>query len=239
MPRFLIVTAAPAERDAIVRGLPSDRQPAAGIIAGYDIARTMTAAGLIDVIVAGVGPVAAAVATAAVLTHGYDLVFSAGIAGGFSPIEAGELVVASAVVQADLGAETADGFRSMADLGWGEVRFELDGTISGVLAHRARAETGEVLSVSTVTGTQRRADELRERHPDAKAEAMEGIGVYAAARSHGAAFAEVRAISNSVGPRDRDNWHIEQALERLGAGFDLMLAAPLKLPVRVTASPSQ
>ena len=38
------------------------------------------------------------------------------------------------------------------------------------------------------------------RCPDAVAEAMEGAGVLAAARIHGVAFAEVRTISNLVGP---------------------------------------
>jgi futalosine hydrolase len=33
---------------------------------------------------------------------------------------------------------------------------------------------------------------------------------------HGIGFAEIRAISNAVGPRDRDAWQIPAALAALG-----------------------
>ena len=44
---------------------------------------------------------------------------------------------------------------------------------------------------------------------------MEGAGVAAAAARHGVPFAEVRAISNLVGPRDRAAWRIPEALAAL------------------------
>ncbi|MHC3534406.1 phosphorylase family protein, partial [Streptomyces sp. DT7] len=66
----------------------------------------------VDRLAAGVGPAAAAAATASALSAatrggaGYDLVVSAGIGGGFQPeAPRGSLVVASAIVAADLGAE--------------------------------------------------------------------------------------------------------------------------------------
>jgi futalosine hydrolase len=67
-----------------------------------------------------------------------------------------------------------------------------------------------------VTGTAATADELGRRFPDAVAEGMEGAGVAAAAARRGVPFGEIRAISNRVGPRDRDAWQIPLALERLG-----------------------
>jgi futalosine hydrolase len=45
---------------------------------------------------------------------------------------------------------------------------------------------------------------------------MEGAGIAAAAQLRGVAFGEIRAISNSVGPRDRDAWLILEALAALG-----------------------
>jgi futalosine hydrolase len=41
--------------------------------------------------------------------------------------------------------------------------------------------------------------------------------VAAAAAWHGVPVAELRAISNLVGPRDRDSWRIGDALAALGA----------------------
>ena len=77
------------------------------------------------------------------------------------------------------------------------------------------AIVGDVLTVSTVTGTAARADWLRARWPDAVAEAMEGFGVASAAQRAGAAFAELRTISNPVGPRDRAAWQLPPALAAL------------------------
>ena len=74
-----------------------------------------------------------------------------------------------------------------------------------------------MLTVSTVTGTTASTDELRRRHPDAVAEAMEGYGVAVAAAQAGVPFAELRTISNPIGPRDRDAWRLREALAALTA----------------------
>lgn len=224
--RILVVAAVAAERDAVLAG----RQPAAGTVAGLPVRRALTPAGLLDVAAVGVGPVAAAVGTARLLARpGYDLVISAGIAGGFPGAPVGSVVVADAVVHADLGAETADGFTSMAELGWGEVRHPVDPALAAELARRADALTGAVLTVSTVTGSRGRAERLLAAHPDAVAEAMEGVGCCLAAAGAGVAFAELRAIANPVGPRDRDAWRVADALAALTAAFERLLAAPLPI----------
>ena len=44
---------------------------------------------------------------------------------------------------------------------------------------------------------------------------MEGYGVACAAATAGVPFAEIRAISNSIGPRDRSTWRIGDALDAL------------------------
>jgi futalosine hydrolase len=223
MSRLLIVTAAAAERDAVVAG----RFPAIGMVDGLEVHRCMTAAGLVDVVAGGIGPVAATVATCCALRNGYDLVLAAGVAGGFPAVEVGGVAVADTVVHGDLGAETPDGFTSMADLGWGPVRFEVEQPLAYEVARRCGGVLGAVLTVSTVTGSQARAEELHAAHPDAIAEAMEGIGVYLAATRAGVPFAELRTISNRVGPRNRDDWRIRDALAALTGAFDALLAAPL------------
>ena len=45
---------------------------------------------------------------------------------------------------------------------------------------------------------------------------MEGAGVAAAAARFGVPYAELRSISNVVGPRDRTSWQIDAALLTLG-----------------------
>jgi futalosine hydrolase len=187
----------------------------------------MTGAGLLDVVCGGLGPIAAAVTAGCVLRQSYDLAISAGVAGGFPAAEVGAVVVADAVVHADLGAETADGFVSMAELGWGPLRFPTQPELAAEFTSRTRAVSGSVLTVSTVTGTQRRADQLLAEHPDAVAEAMEGVGVYLAASRAGVPFAEVRTIANRVGPRDRASWRIGDALAALTEAVNRLFAEPL------------
>jgi futalosine hydrolase len=228
MPRLLIVTAVEAERDAVLRGLPGV-DPAIGELAGLPVCRLATPAGLVDVVAGGVGPVAAALSTAALLAAaGYDLVLSAGVAGGFGLAEVGGLVVADRVAFADLGAELADGeFASLTELGMGEVALPADPRLTRLLGERTAATVGTVLTVSTVTGTAARAERLRRAFPDAVAEAMEGAGVALAAERAAVAFGELRAVSNLVGPRDRAGWQLEPALAALAAGFASVLQSAL------------
>ncbi|WP_329120950.1 futalosine hydrolase [Streptomyces sp. NBC_01465] len=194
--RILVVTAVPAERDAVTR-----------------------ASGAFDVVAAGVGPAAAAAATATALALGtYDLVISAGIGGGFG-VPLGSVVFADSIVAADLGAETPDGFVPVTELGFGAVEHRPPADLVRGLAGATGAATGTVLTVSTVTGTAERAAALLTAHPGAVAEAMEGFGVAEAAHQHGLPALEVRAISNAVGPRDRDAWRIGDALAALTEAF--------------------
>jgi futalosine hydrolase len=77
------------------------------------------------------------------------------------------------------------------------------------------AVVGTILTVNCATGTDERAGELTRRYPEAVGEAMEGYGVAAAARLFDLPFAEIRAVSNFVGRREREAWRIGPALAAL------------------------
>jgi futalosine hydrolase len=231
-PRLLVVTAVAAERDAVARGLTPDGGDAnAGLQhplpGGLTTLRLPLAAhGTADLLAAGVGPAAVAAGTAIALTTAalagepYRLVVSAGIAGGFQPAApVGSLVVAEAIVAADLGAETPEGFVPVTELGFGTTRHLPPAELSREAAELTGARYGTVLTVSTVTGSAARAAELTDRHPGALAEAMEGFGVAEAAAAHGVPVLEMRGVSNPVGPRDRAAWRIGDALAALADGF--------------------
>jgi futalosine hydrolase len=89
------------------------------------------------------------------------------------------------------------------------------------------AVVGDVLTVSTVTGTASTTAALLARHPGAVAEAMEGFGVASAAHQAEAAFVELRTISNLVGPRDREAWRMAEALAKLEMDAGALTAALL------------
>jgi futalosine hydrolase len=196
--RLLVVTAVEAERLVVARELAGDG---------------------VEVLAAGVGMAAAAASTARALATApqpYDLVLSAGIAGGFTDV--GATVLAARSIAADLGADSPDGFLPLDELGFGSSTVGIDvGALAWLRGVLPDAKVGDVLTVSTVTGTAERAAALLARHPEAVAEAMEGFGVATAAGLAGVPFAELRTISNPVGPRDRGAWRIREALDALGA----------------------
>ncbi|MFG1648683.1 futalosine hydrolase [Micromonospora sp. NPDC049275] len=210
MTGLLVVTAVPAEADAVRAGLTDASVTVAPI---------------------GVGPAVAGAATARLLAlaeaagRPYRAVVSAGVAGGFTGRAAvGDTVLGTASIAADLGAESPDGFIAVDELGMppallggGSIIPADPGLLAALRAALPAATTGPVLTVSTVTGTAASTDELRRRHPEAVAEAMEGYGVAVAAAQAGVPFAELRTISNPIGPRDRDAWRLREALTALTA----------------------
>jgi futalosine hydrolase len=229
--RLLVVTAVVTERDAVVQGLCGVRSAHEHPLPGGRVAARV---GATDVLAAGVGPGAAAAGTAAALATGpYDLVVCTGIAGGFAPAApVGSVVVADAIVAADLGAESPApaasstespaspvGFIPIADLGFGTSQHLPPAGLSRAAADVLGAGYGTILTLSTATGTAGRAAELAARHPFVLAEAMEGFGVAEAAAAHQLPVLEIRAISNLVGPRDYASWRIGDALSALTSAF--------------------
>ncbi|GAA2618866.1 futalosine hydrolase [Paractinoplanes durhamensis] len=204
---LLVVTAVAAEADAVRAG-SDPRNVAAEPV--------------------GVGPAAPAAGTARLLATGhYRAVISAGIAGGFpgrAPV--GGTVLGTRSIAADLGAESPEGFLPIEELGFGRSVLAADPVLlKGLLAALPEAIAGDVLTLATVTGTAATADALAARFPQAVAEAMEGFGVATAAAGAGLPFAELRTISNPIGPRDRDAWRLKEAFTALSTASGALWTA--------------
>jgi futalosine hydrolase len=205
-PPLLVVTAVEAE--------------AAAVRAGADPMN-------VEVHAVGVGPAAAAAGTARLLATGhYRAVISAGIAGGFTDrAPVGATVIGTRSIAADLGSEEpGGGFLPIEELGFGASRIVCDKSLVQALARQLpQAISGDILTLATVTGTQATADQLKQRFPDARAEAMEGFGVATAAGD--LPFAEVRTISNPIGPRDRAGWQLKEAFAALSTASGALWTA--------------
>ncbi len=202
---ILVVTAVNAEAEAI----------RAGVHVGQIVAEAV-----------GVGPAAAAAGTARLLATGsYRAVISAGIAGGVpGRASVGATVLGARSIAADLGAETADGFQTVTELGFGRNEFAADPALLRALAAALpTAVVGDILTLSTVTGTAETAHRLAHRFPTAVAEAMEGFGVATAA--NGVPFLELRTISNPIGPRDRAAWQLKEAFTALSTAAGALWTA--------------
>ncbi|HEY2493407.1 MAG TPA: futalosine hydrolase [Paenibacillus sp.] len=208
--RILIMTAVEAERDSVLRGLKGSPQ--------------------FDVLLAGVGPASAAAYTAkALAATEYDLVISAGIGGGFVGIAAiGSIVIADHIIAADLGAQTAEGFSTVDELGFGSSHIQPYTPLVTRLSESLHSaglsvHTGPIITVSTATGTAATATERAGQVPGVSAEAMEGYGVATAATIYNIPVLEIRTISNAVGPRDRSAWRMKEAFDALEAMSSILL----------------
>jgi futalosine hydrolase len=212
----VVVTAVAAERDAVAAALPGARAERLG---RYDAVRDDS----VLVVAGGVGPAAAAAAaaTAAALLDVRELV-SMGVAGAFESarLSHGDVVVASTIVAADLGAMSPDRFLDLSALGLdggAAVTVDVNRQIElreALLARGMHVAVGPVLTMSTATGTADRAVQLMADH-GAVAEAMEGAGVAHVAALHDVPVVEVRTISNTVGERDTARWDLGRALAAL------------------------
>lgn len=196
-----------------------------------------------QIVVSGIGRTnAAAAVTEAVIRQGpFSAVLSAGVAGALPRVDAplrrrGELqfaagiadiVVASECIYAEEGLLTPDGFEDVQSLGFALGDFTgntvpVDEHLLSALRDHFRA--ARIATVATCSGTHERALEIA-RRTGAVAEAMEGAAVVHAARRLGVPAIELRAISNTTGDRDRQQWDLLAALNALGDAIPNVLHA--------------
>jgi futalosine hydrolase len=177
----------------------------------------------VDVLITGVGMVAtAAWCSRALSLASYDLALNVGICGTFdSFIDLGTVVHVKSDRLAELGAEDGDRFLTLEDLELpGESEFvnldppsnpELDAlpTVSGI-------------TVNAVHGNARTIAAIVERF-NPQVESMEGAAFMSACLIHKVQFAQVRAVSNLVEPRNRQAWNMADAIRNLGVSAMRMI----------------
>lgn len=203
--------------------------PAEVLVTGVRPLLVGQAGGLrVGLLATGVGKANAAMALAAAFQAvDAGLLVVTGVGGAYpaSGLVPGDLAVATEEAYGDEGAESAQGFLGLEELGfplWEEGgrrffnRFPAASAATEVLAEAgeavARIGRGLFVTVSTVTGTARRAREL-ESLWGGVCESMEGAAAAHAAAVRGVPFAEVRGIANPVGPRDRAAWKLTEAAD--------------------------
>ncbi len=171
----------------------------------------------------GIGKVNTAAVLASYLqSHEVERVLLLGIAGAYphSALRAGDVAVAAAEVQADLG--TAAGLRPLgvAALRVGEQdyynRFPSDPLFSAELAARVGRRPLVFLTRDKVSESPAEAAELA-AFWEAALENMEGAALAQTAAWFGVPWAEVRAVSNEAGVRDKSRWRTDLALQALAA----------------------
>jgi len=155
---------------------------------------------------------AAHAVTLAISQEPTDQIVMSGIAGAYpaSGLQIGDVVCAECEIYGDLGAESPQGFLSMAALGFPVVggSTPLFNELPMSIFPVTRRE--RFVTLSTCTGTHDTALAIAARTGGA-VENMEGAAVAHVALLHGIAVGEVRGISNFVTNRDKSSWELARA----------------------------
>lgn len=174
----------------------------------------------VTLLITGVGLTATAFALGQTLAvQRFDLAINAGICGALNPaLNIGEVVHVTRESFGDLGAQESDG--SFTDIfGLGLAEADKQPFRGGCLYNDSGAgfeflPAVKGISVNGVHGEAESIEKLRSR-TDADVESMEGAAFFYACILSNTPFLEIRAISNYVEPRNRDNWNVPHAIDGL------------------------
>lgn len=196
----------------------------------------------IKLLVTGVGQTHTAYFLGRLLQPGaFDMAINAGIAGAFNrSLAIGDVVNVVSERFGDLGVEEADGrFTDMHELGL--IEPDSPPFQFGIL-HNPEAEKFSFmnqvngLTVNKVHGYEPSIEKIHKKY-GSDIETMEGAAFFLAALYVNVSFLQIRAISNYVESRNRDNWNLPLAIEKLNTTL-LQIIEGLQLSL-ITAAANQ
>jgi len=168
----------------------------------------------IHILVTGVGMISTAYALTKEISNKYDLVINVGIAGTYNDgIQIGEVVNVKQDCLIEMGAEDGNEFIDFPTLGF-------EGAYSTTSAFQFPAALN-IKSVRGITVNKVHGNEISISHikklfnPDV--ESMEGAAVLYVCEKENIPCIQLRAISNKVEKRNKNNWNIPIALQHLSA----------------------
>jgi len=185
----------------------------------------------VEVLFTGVGLTATAYALGHRLGGGNlpSLAIQAGVSGSFDrSIALTEVVRVGSERFGDLGAEDKDGrFLSLGEIGLPPgAPFDKRGVLrppAGPASLPFREVAG--ISVNQVTGSAERIARMVRKFPDAQVESMEGAAFFYACLRNDIEPVQLRAVSNYVEPRNRENWRMKEAIAALNGQLQGLLGA--------------
>jgi futalosine hydrolase len=159
------------------------------------------------VLVAGVGMVNTAIhLTEELLKNEYDVVLNMGVAGSFSEdFKIGDVVEVGEDNFSEIGFENGSRFEGFSD-------FEIVTNYS--VAGKTDLQKVRGITVNTVHGNEKSINEIVKRlNPDV--ESMEGAAVFKVCKKFAVTCMQIRAISNKVEKRNKENWNMPLAIRNL------------------------
>ncbi len=217
MKRILLVAATPYEIAPIIKHLEENGQK-------LSYRRFKLGSDEIDVLITGVGMVACMFALCRYPhIENIDRIIQVGIAGSYDTnIELGTVVEVIKDRNADLGVEEADGsFTSVFDLELSDGNmfpYQI-GWVHNKDDFKLPFKKCVGLTVNKVSGSLSSIEKTKKAFKEAEIESMEGFSVLYFCNMMHIPCIQLRAISNYVEPRNRENWAIEAAISQLKYGF--------------------
>ncbi len=215
-PVVLIVSATEAECAPILQSLSDRKMIFSWLFAGYLQGQA------VEILISGIGAVATTFRlTQVLMQRSYRHAFSIGIAGSFADdIPIGELVQITEDCFADLGIDDNGSFLNLREAGLidADNNFFSGNFIDNPFPIVSPYLNVRGITVQTASGNQKRIDELVSTfHP--QVETMESAAFFYVCSMMQVSFASFRAISNKVEPRNRRNWRITEAIEKVNNVF--------------------
>ena len=213
------------ENDQILSHLKNVRKTRA---AGKIIYRGRCSGHDILLVTSGVGKVnAASSATAVIENYPVRAVINFGVGGAYpdAGLNIGDVAIASKEIYGDEGVFTAAGIKGMKEIGIplvriGETKYFNEFPLDSPAIPFPKDEnnmnimikTGNFITVSAVSGSQKRAKDLGKRF-GAVCENMEGAAIAQVCALYELPMIELRGISNMAGVRDKRKWNLKIASE--------------------------
>ena len=167
----------------------------------------------VDVLITGIGGAFTVYRLSEHLQNNiYSLIISVGIAGSYKKsIKIGDVVNVSSDCFADLGVDDNGKFKTLSEANLISERINLQFAKN---SYFNTIQSVKAITVNTSSGSKETIAKLETKfNPDI--ETMEGASVVFVANNKKIQVIQIRAISNFVEPRNKDNWNIKLAISNL------------------------
>ena len=168
-----------------------------------------------DVMVTGVGMVNTTFSlTKSLSKKSYDLVINMGVAGSFSDeIKIGDVVEVKEDIFSEIGFEDGNSFSEFTN-------FRIENSFK--VNEKTNLKKAKGITVNTVHGNEKTITEIISRlNPDV--ESMEGAACFMVCEKFEIPCIQIRAISNKVEKRNKENWNLDLAISNLNTEVEKVI----------------
>lgn len=155
----------------------------------------------------------------------YDFIVQIGIAGSYDfSVPIGSLCQVSKEILGDLGSENSQGeLLDVFDLGFLDsdtYPFEKKGLVNDFRVTLPNVNVVIGSTVNKTSGNKNNISLFKSKYPYCQIESMEGAALFYVCKQMQLPFMELRAISNIVEERNKENWNINLALKAIAENIE-------------------